>query len=91
VQGPEGFLQVYAGALGEDPSQGALVVLFTAFDFTRGEEAWYLPPEKGGALRITGEIDNQLQLEAEDGFRYHFDLDSFRFQDEDGEAIFSAE
>lgn len=90
AQGPEGFLQVYAGALGEDPSQGALVVLLTSFDFSKGDETWYLTPQKGGALRIIGEMEGHLQLEAEDGFRYDFDLESFLLQGEDGKTIISA-
>lgn len=69
------LIQVFAGADGNDPEQGALIV-FVPQDYSIG---LYRSPNKRGILRIIGELGLTLILEAEDGSRYYFNIPGRKF------------
>ena len=46
-------VQVFAGALGSDSSQGVFLVVVTSLDGTSSTPSQYLAPIKGGLLRVT--------------------------------------
>ena len=71
------YVGVYAGALANDPQQGALELLVTLEDRTVTGE--FLTPEKHGSLKVVEETNNRLTIEAEDGTRFYFDVPGRRF------------
>jgi hypothetical protein len=75
----DGFIQVFAGALGNDLSQGVVVVLTTGMDRIQGSEDWVLTPEKTGAVRIVETEAGFLTLHSSQGKRYIFDLNKMTF------------
>ncbi len=69
---------VYAGADGEDPSQGVVVVQVTRNH--AGIDGGAFPtPRKAGAVRVTGAQGEVLTLTATDGTTFTFDVASRRF------------
>ncbi len=81
-QRADGFVQIFAGVTGQDPSQGALVVLLHNADRQAGREIWHLVPEKSGAIRIERADGQTLVLQSENGNLYYFDTVSLTLQTE---------
>ncbi len=77
---PEGYLQIAAGSLAEDPSQGALFILTTSISKTDSTSTLRLSPEKSGALTILALSENGLTVQSADGAIYQFNLDTFNFE-----------
>jgi len=71
-------LNVYAGALGEDPQQGVLIVQTTPVADLANPSApvFVQTPTRAGALRIVSENGTVLTVRAEDGSTYLFDAAS---------------
>lgn len=69
---------VYAGTLGQDPSQSAVFVIVEGVipGITSGV---YDAPAKGGAVRIVGATGNTLSLRAADGTTVTFDVTTHTF------------
>ncbi len=67
-------LQVYAGSIVSDPSQGVIAVHVTSLDGKSAEGHDYLTPSKHGAVRIVLADGPQLQLISKDGTRFTFDV-----------------
>jgi hypothetical protein len=78
---------VFAGRLGTDidPTQG--VLLIGDLDNYPGFFAGIRPLAKTGSLEIAGARGRVLQIEAEDGSRFLFDVDSLTLTDIDGLAV----
>jgi hypothetical protein len=67
-------VNVYAGALPDDPDQGVIVILM------RNAPEGNLPtPTKHGAVRVVSEQDNRLKLVSTDGTIYYFDIPSLSY------------
>ena len=77
----------YAGVTGSDPSQGAVMVTPVAAGQRGGR---YLTPTKHGAVRVVDAVGEVLELEAEDGTTFYFDVPSRKFLDAGGTPIASA-
>ncbi|MCX6020577.1 MAG: hypothetical protein NTZ05_02395 [Chloroflexi bacterium] len=73
------WVQVYAGALAENPAQGVVVVASEGAAAREAATDRYLAPRPSGALRIVAESGGRLTLEAADGKQLAFDLASRRF------------
>jgi hypothetical protein len=71
-----GFVQVFAGALGNDLSQGVIVVLTTDSARAEGSEEWILTPTSAGAVRIVNAENNFLTLHSSSGARFLFDVEN---------------
>ena len=73
------FIQVFAGAEEAGSQQGVLVLMTTSADKLKSVIDTYPVPNKGGAVRIIGDQDTQLILEAADGTQLKFDLKTKQF------------
>ncbi|CCQ95452.1 exported hypothetical protein [[Clostridium] ultunense Esp] len=73
------FVGVGVGALTEDKVQG--VVLIRIFKYSSGllDTQQYLTPEKRGAVKVVDYEGLDLILEAEDGFKWKFNVPSGKF------------
>jgi hypothetical protein len=72
------WVQVYAGALTDDPTQGVVVVL-VAGQPGAASGSQHLTPAKAGAVRIVAAEGTRLTLEAADGTRFTFDAATRQF------------
>ena len=77
--GENGFVQIFAGALGNDLSQGVVVVLTTSSNRIQGFEEWVMTPSKTGAVRIVAVDDGFLVLHSSQGGRILFDWEKRSF------------
>ncbi len=67
-------VNLYAGALSNDPDQGVIVVLM------RNAPEGNLPtPTKHGAVRVVSVQDNRMKLVSTDGTIYYFDIPSLSY------------
>jgi hypothetical protein len=67
-------INLYAGALSNDPDQGVIVILM------RYAPEGNLPtPTKHGAVRVVSEHNNRLTLVSTDGTIYYFDIPSLSY------------
>jgi hypothetical protein len=67
-------VNVYAGSLGRDPFQGAVIVQRTGADLMHPAPAQtFLTPQRAGAVRIISASGNVLTLRAETGDLFTFD------------------
>jgi len=79
VKGDE-KIAVYAGADGQDPSQGVLIVVILSLDeTTKKGGATYRSPIKDGALSIVGAEQERLTLVSEGGTTFIFDVAARQF------------
>jgi len=69
------WVQVYAGALGSDPTQGVLVVVAE----NGGGTDWVLAPAGSGLLTLVAEINNRLTVASAGGDTYYFDVSAMAF------------
>jgi hypothetical protein len=68
------WVQVYAGMLTADPSQGVVVVRRSTLDWSASEPPQVLrAPLRSGALQITGAGGTRLSLQSSQGIRYTLD------------------
>jgi hypothetical protein len=65
-------VSVYAGAEGQDPAQGVLVVFATASNFSTQTAHTWLAPAHAGALRITAAHGHVLTLASASGTQFTF-------------------
>ncbi len=70
-------VSIYAGALHWEPEQGA-IVLFIILPYRNFKEQ-VLTPTKHGGVRVLGEQNNRLILQAFDGETFYFDVPARRF------------
>jgi hypothetical protein len=75
----DGHVQVYAGSLNSDPSQGLVVVLVTSADLTPGMPEAYRTATKSGPLRIIASNGQRLSLVSRTGALFAFDVPARRF------------
>jgi hypothetical protein len=68
------YIQVFAGALGNDPEQGVIYVLVTTSDRLQTEFEQYLTPQKSGSLQIIEKSNSDLILLSEDHTEIIFDI-----------------
>ena len=68
------YVQVFAGAAGEDASQGVVYVVVTTADRMNREVVGYPAPDQNGSLRIVGVENNVLTLEEQNGEGTRFDV-----------------
>ena len=73
------WVQVYAGALAENPAQGVVIVAAEGAAAREAATERYLAPQQSGALRVVAESGSRLTLEAADGSVLAFDLASRTF------------
>lgn len=71
------WVQVYAGALGSDPTQGVLVVVAE----NGGGTDWVLAPAGSGKLTLSAETNNRLTVVSAGGETYYFDVAAMAFAD----------
>jgi hypothetical protein len=76
----EGYLQIAAGALADDPGQGALFILSISHTKTDSTSLVRLSPGKSGSLTVVVGNENELTVQSTDGTIYHFNLDTFAFE-----------
>jgi hypothetical protein len=67
-------VNLYAGALSDDPDQGVIV-----FSINIGHFENYPTPTRHGAVRVVSEQDNRLMLVSTDGTTYYFDIPSLSY------------
>jgi hypothetical protein len=72
------WVQVYAGALAEDPQQGVAIVLVSTPAGVRGSQ--HLTPARAGAVRITAANGARLTLETAEGQTFTFDAEARQFE-----------
>jgi hypothetical protein len=72
-------LQVYAGGLSQNPSQGVVIVQQTSVDLANVQTTVVETPDHGGALRITDARSLSLYLVGSTGERYVFNVVSRTF------------
>lgn len=70
------YVQVFAGALAQEPNQGIVIVVSETPAMSGGH---YVTPAKSGAVRIIDEKNQRLVLEAENGDIFYFDILSLSF------------
>lgn len=76
------YYQVLAGAEGDDPGQGLVVVIVTSPDRMTSTFEFYPMDEQKGRLEILSEEALRLRLAAEDGTILFFEIDGRRFATE---------
>jgi hypothetical protein len=67
-------INLYAGALSDNPDQGVIV-----FSINIGDFEYYPTPTRHGAVRVVSEQDNRLKLVSTDGTTYYFDIPSLSY------------
>ena len=77
------WVQVYAGALGSDPTQGVLIVVRE----NGGGTEWVQTPSGSGALRLTAEINHRLTVSSTGGQIFYFDVAAMSFADSLEQAL----
>ncbi len=73
------YVQVYAGALPDDPAQGVVIVAVTSPTLEPVSVQRFVTPSKAGAVRIVSEQDQRLTLHSASGVSSVFDLPSRAF------------
>ena len=73
----ERWIQVYAGALGSDPTRGVLVIVAE----NGGGTDWVLTPAGSGLLTLVAETNNRLTVASAGGETYYFDVAARAFAD----------
>jgi hypothetical protein len=68
------LVQVYAGKVSKDASQGIVVVQTTSADGVTTREQRFLTPEKTGSLKIAAENNLKLSIQSEQGAAYEYDV-----------------
>jgi hypothetical protein len=71
-------VSIYAGALLDDPNQGALY-LWMHISSTDGILELILTPSKHGGVRVMSEQNHRLTLVSTDGTTYYFDVPARQF------------
>lgn len=77
------WVQVYAGVLGSDPTQGVLIVVRE----NGGGTEWVQTPSGSGALRLTAEINHRLTVSSTGGQIFYFDVAAMSFADSLEQAL----
>lgn len=78
------YVDVYAGALHDNPVQGVLVEMTTPVDLLNGQgnqtgPDQYLTPTPHGAVKVVSYTGSRLMLTAEDGTGFVFDTQTRQF------------
>lgn len=81
-------VSIYAGALLDDPDQGAIVIFITLPYRNFSEKI--LTPTKHGGVRILGEQNNRLILQAIDNNFFYFDVPARQFVSSLTEVVLTA-
>jgi hypothetical protein len=81
-------VDLYAGALLDDPSQGAIYLFVTIPN--SGFMGLILTPTKHGGVRVVSEQNNRLTMISTDGTTYFFDIPARRFVNSLTEVVPSA-
>jgi hypothetical protein len=81
-------VDLYAGALLDDPGQGAVFLFVTIPN--SGFLGLILTPTQHGGVRVVGEQNNRLTMISTDGTTYYFDVPARRFVDSLSEVVSSA-
>jgi len=74
-------VQIYAGNLAADPSQGLVVVLTTSADLASRTVTEHLTPRNAGPVRIVDASASHLTLVSALGSMWTFDIETLKFQD----------
>jgi hypothetical protein len=72
-------MMAFAGAEQENPAQGLLLV--STLGSSKPAGGYYPTPRKAGPVRIIAEHNRQLTLQAEDGTKLVFDLNTRTYLD----------
>lgn len=75
------YVQVFAGATGNDPDQGVVYIVTTTQDRVQSEIAKFLTPAQIGSVRIIAETNLVLHLENQAGEVLLFDIESGQFDE----------
>jgi len=70
----EEYLQVFAGASGENPQQGLVIVVVTQADLVKSTTEFYPSAEESGSLHITEATPDLVRMENKDGQDFCFKL-----------------
>jgi hypothetical protein len=81
-------VDLYASALLDDPSQGAIYLFVTIPN--SGFMGLILTPTKHGGVRVVSEQNNRLTMISTDGTTYYFDVPARRFVNSLTEVVLSA-
>lgn len=81
-------VSLWAGSLVADPNQGAIYVFYN-YPY-RGWQVQFPTAEKHGSLRIVAEQNNRLELVANDGSIFYFDVPSLSYVSSFDEFVFTA-
>jgi hypothetical protein len=68
------YVQVFAGALAQEPLQGVVIVLTHSKDKIVGDEQWYFTPMQDGSVRVIEAANLVLHLESAGGTEISFDV-----------------
>lgn len=69
-----GYLQIAAGSIPGDSTEGVLYITHTALDKASSQFLFRLAPAGSGPLFIVNEMDNSLAIQSENGHSFIFDL-----------------
>ncbi|NMC53910.1 MAG: hypothetical protein GYA48_09790 [Chloroflexi bacterium] len=70
----EAYVQVFAGASGENPQQGLVIVVVTQADLVNSTTEFYPAAEGSGSLHITEATPDLVRMENKDGQAFCFKL-----------------
>ncbi|KPL78781.1 hypothetical protein ADN00_05990 [Ornatilinea apprima] len=70
----EEYVQVFAGASGENPQQGLVIVVVTQADLVNSTTDFYPAAEASGSLHITEATPELVRMENQDGQAFCFKL-----------------
>lgn len=70
----EEYLQVFAGASGENPQQGLVIVVITQADLVNSTTEFHPSAEQSGSLHITEATPELVRMENQDGQAFCFKL-----------------
>jgi hypothetical protein len=70
---------VYAGAAGEQPEPGLVIVQTKAADLQTVQAQWYVTPEKAGGVRVVEAHGDRLALASKEDRTFVFDVGRRQF------------
>jgi hypothetical protein len=73
------LIQVFAGADGQDPAKGLLVILTSESAAAPFREGRYPTPTSSGSIRIVSEEGGLLILETAESVGFKFDVEARRY------------
>ncbi len=76
------WLSAYAGALGQDPTQGVIIAVDRAGNYFR-----FVLPAGSGAARFTAADGLRVTVETAGGGRYTLDMDTLTLTGADGQSV----